>query len=102
MPLYYIFEKCNVSIIIKVGSCHYITFLKSVNLFIIINYCNYIAFLKRVNVLIIKVGSWNDQRGIEFSRNFTETYSEIVESLQNKTLVVTTIRVRFFWQFLLF
>ena len=41
-----------------------------------------------------RVGSWHDQRGIEFSRNFTETYSEIVESLQNKTLVVTTIRVR--------
>ena len=47
-----------------------------------------------------RVGSWHDQRGIEFSRNFTETYSEIVESLQNKTLVVTTIRVRAedFWQ----
>ena len=45
---------------------------------------------------MFKVGSWHDQRGIEFSRNFTETYSEIVESLQNKTLVVTTIRVRFF------
>ena len=41
-----------------------------------------------------RVGTWHDQRGIEFSRNFTETYSEIVESLQNKTLVVTTIRVR--------
>ena len=27
------------------------------------------------------------------SRNFTETYTEIVESLQNKTLVVTTIMV---------
>ena len=40
-----------------------------------------------------RVGTWHDQRGIEFSRNFTETYSEIVESLQNKTLVVTTIRV---------
>ena len=39
------------------------------------------------------MGTWRDQRGIEFSRNFTETYSEIVESLQNKTLVVTTIRV---------
>ena len=27
------------------------------------------------------------------SRNFTETYSEIVESLQNKTLTITTIMV---------
>ncbi|XP_023339114.1 glutamate receptor ionotropic, kainate 2 [Eurytemora carolleeae] len=39
-----------------------------------------------------KVGVWHDQFGIQFSRNFTETYSEIVESLQNKTLIVTTIR----------
>ena len=28
------------------------------------------------------------------SRNFSETYTEIVESLQNKTLVITTIMVR--------
>ena len=41
-----------------------------------------------------QVGSWHNHLGIEFSRNFTESYSEIVESLQNKTLVVTTIRVR--------
>ena len=32
--------------------------------------------------------------GVNFTRNFTESYSEIVESLQNKTLVVTTIYVR--------
>ena len=30
---------------------------------------------------------------MNMSRNFTETYTEIVESLQNKTLVVTTIMV---------
>ena len=30
-----------------------------------------------------------------FPRNFTETYTEIVESLQNKTLIVTTIMVFF-------
>ena len=41
-----------------------------------------------------KVGTWHDLNGIKFSRNFTETYSEIVESLQNKTLIVTTIKVR--------
>ena len=32
--------------------------------------------------------------GVNLTRNFTESYSEIVESLQNKTLVVTTIYVR--------
>ena len=40
-----------------------------------------------------KVGSWHDKDGIKFSRNFMKTYSEIVESLQNKTLVVTTVVV---------
>ena len=40
-----------------------------------------------------KVGSWQDKDGIKFSRNFMKTYSEIVESLQNKTLVVTTVVV---------
>ena len=42
-----------------------------------------------------KVGSWHDKDGIKFSRNFMKTYSEIVESLQNKTLVVTTVVVSF-------
>ena len=40
-----------------------------------------------------KVGFWHDHFGIRFSRNFSESYSDIVESLQNKTLVVTTIMV---------
>ena len=39
------------------------------------------------------MGVWSDITGVNFNRNFTETYSEIVESLQNKTLVVTTIMV---------
>ena len=43
--------------------------------------------------MIFQVGIWHDITGINFFRNFTETYSEIVESLQNKTLVVTTIMV---------
>ena len=43
---------------------------------------------------IFQVGIWHDQYGIQFQRNFTETFHEIVESLQNKTLVVTTIRVK--------
>ena len=45
-------------------------------------------------IVIHQVGSWNDHFGIKFFGNFTESYSEIVESLQNKTLVVTTIMVR--------
>ena len=42
-----------------------------------------------------KVGSWYEVDGIKFSRNFVTTYSEIVESLQSKTLVVTTVVVRY-------
>ena len=34
-----------------------------------------------------KVGSWYEVDGIKFSRNFVTTYSEIVESLQSKTLL---------------
>ena len=41
-----------------------------------------------------KVGVWNESGGVHFTRNFTESYTEIVESLQNKTLVITTIEVR--------
>jgi hypothetical protein len=41
----------------------------------------------------MKVGIWHEQQGITFTRNFTESLQEIVESLQNKTLIVTTIRV---------
>ena len=44
-----------------------------------------------------KVGTWNDKEGIKFSRYFMKTYSEIVESLQNKTLVVTTVVVSIFY-----
>ena len=40
---------------------------------------------------MIQVGSWTEHQGLNFTRNFTESYSEIVESLQNKTLIVTTI-----------
>ncbi len=40
---------------------------------------------------LVKVGTWTEASGVNFTRNFTESYSEIVESLQNKTLVVTTI-----------
>ena len=43
---------------------------------------------------LVKVGVWTDSHGVKFTRNFTETYTEIVESLQNKTMIVTTIEVR--------
>ena len=42
---------------------------------------------------LVKVGTWTEQNGVNFTRNFTESYTEIVESLQNKTLIVTTIFV---------
>ena len=42
---------------------------------------------------LVKVGTWTEMNGVNFTRNFTESYTEIVESLQNKTLIVTTIFV---------
>ena len=51
---------------------------------------------------LLKVGTWTEENGVNFTRNYTESYSEIVESLQNKTLVVTTlfVSVRRFGHFL--
>ncbi|XP_023349760.1 glutamate receptor ionotropic, kainate 2 isoform X2 [Eurytemora carolleeae] len=40
---------------------------------------------------LTKVGSWESGTGTNFSRNYTEQYSEIVESLHNKTLIVSCI-----------
>lgn len=51
---------------------------------------------------LVQVGSWKEMTGVNFTRNFTESYTEIVESLQNKTLVVTTIYVRLFGNLLMF
>ena len=42
---------------------------------------------------LVKVGAWNQGQGINFTRNYTETYNEVVESLHNKTLKITTILV---------
>ena len=42
---------------------------------------------------LMKVGVWMEKTGANFTRNFTESYNEIVDSLQNKTLVVTTVFV---------
>ena len=40
-----------------------------------------------------KVGSWSPTNGANFSRNITEINTDIVESLHNKTLIVSTILV---------
>lgn len=40
-----------------------------------------------------KVGQWNSTRGVNFTRSFGDHQKEIVEYLQNKTLIVTTILV---------
>ena len=37
--------------------------------------------------------------GANFSRNYTEQYSEIVESLHNKTLIVSTLLVNINYNF---
>ena len=34
---------------------------------------------------------WCQPTGANFTRNYTESYTNLVESLHNKTLVVTTI-----------
>jgi ionotropic kainate glutamate receptor 2 len=38
-----------------------------------------------------KIGTWNSTEGVNFTRTYGEAYTQIVESLQNKTFVVTTI-----------
>ncbi|KAF4521436.1 hypothetical protein B566_EDAN010593 [Ephemera danica] len=38
-----------------------------------------------------QIGTWNSTQGVNFTRTFGEAYTQIVESLHNKTLVVTTI-----------
>ena len=50
---------------------------------------------------LMQVGVWQENKGVNFTRNFTESYNEIVDSLQNKTLVVTTIFVRIHYLYLL-
>ena len=42
---------------------------------------------------LTKVGSWHDQHGFKFLNHPTESRSELIESLENKTLVVTTLKV---------
>ncbi|KZC04141.1 Glutamate receptor 1 [Dufourea novaeangliae] len=38
-----------------------------------------------------KIGTWNSTKGINFTRSYKEEYTQIVENLQNKTFIVTTI-----------
>lgn len=42
---------------------------------------------------LYKIGTWNSSQGINFTRSFVEAYSNIVDNLHNKTLVVTLILV---------
>ena len=43
---------------------------------------------------LVKVGTWNRSMGANFTRNYTESYMGIVTSLKNKTLKITTIKVK--------
>ena len=43
---------------------------------------------------LAKVGAWDPINGANFSYNFTEITTGIVQSLHNKTLIVSTILVR--------
>ncbi|KAJ8970837.1 hypothetical protein NQ317_000711 [Molorchus minor] len=38
-----------------------------------------------------KIGTWNSTEGVNFTRTYGEAYTQIVEIIQNKTFVVTTI-----------
>ena len=42
---------------------------------------------------LVKVGTWDPSNGANFTRNYSKTTTEVVESLQNKTLIVSTILV---------
>lgn len=40
-----------------------------------------------------KAGSWNSSEGVNYTRSYGDNEKQIVEILQNKTLIVTTILV---------
>lgn len=42
-----------------------------------------------------KIGTWNSSEGVNFTRTYGEAYTQIVEIIQNKTFIVTTILVKF-------
>lgn len=37
-----------------------------------------------------KIGTWNSTEGVNFTRTYNETLTQIKESLQNKTFIVTS------------
>ena len=42
-----------------------------------------------------EIGQWNSTNGINFTRSYGEVYTQIVDSLHNKTFIVTTILVSY-------
>lgn len=42
-----------------------------------------------------KAGTWNSSEGVNYTRSYGENQKQIVEILQNKTLIVTTILVSY-------
>lgn len=40
-----------------------------------------------------KIGTWNSTEGVNFTRSYGEVLTQIVEIIQNKTFIVTTILV---------
>nr|CAH7752040.1 unnamed protein product [Callosobruchus chinensis] len=38
-----------------------------------------------------KIGTWNSTEGVNFTRTYGEAYTQIVEIIQNKTFIVTTL-----------
>ena len=50
---------------------------------------------------LVRVGRWDPSNGANFTRNYSKISTEVVESLHNKTLIVSTILVsteRFYFQ----
>ena len=41
----------------------------------------------------LQVGTWDPSNGANFTRNYSKISNEVVESLHNKTLIVSTIVV---------
>ena len=42
---------------------------------------------------LVRVGRWDPSNGANFTRNYSKISTEVVESLHNKTLIVSTILV---------
>lgn len=42
---------------------------------------------------LTKIGTWNSTEGVNFTKSYGEAYAQVVESLHNKTFVVTVILV---------